>query len=224
MKHPLSTATLLHSNRARALLALAFAVGHFAPWAAHHTAALTLNAHELAIFTNLTPGAGVFWNEWFLLPLLASAVLWSLATAPHSRWLAAAPGLGIASLGLPPYPGILTLLDSPEERLRFGLTLFTLGWVIVNVALGARMTARARAIGAAASCVAATLPLVGYLIVRPFIEALYGSAVGVGWGWWTTALAVVIGIFSHLRAACSDAVPQSMHHFGAHPHEPSGYT
>ncbi|MCX7938644.1 MAG: hypothetical protein N2545_04310, partial [Thermoflexales bacterium] len=37
----------------------------------------------------------------------------------------------------------------------------------------------------------AGVPLVGFLIVRPAIQALYGSVVAIGWGWWLTLLALL---------------------------------
>ncbi len=80
--------------------------GHMLPWAAHKTAALTLSGHELAAFTNFTPGAGVFLNEWFYLPLWASALMLSAAVAASASRLArimgAALAAGVASLGSRP--------------------------------------------------------------------------------------------------------------------------
>ena len=55
------------------LSALVLLMGHLLPWAAHRTAPLTLSANDLGFFTNFTPGAGIFWNEWFYLPVWVAA-------------------------------------------------------------------------------------------------------------------------------------------------------
>ncbi len=182
-------------------IALALSVGHFTPWASHHTAALTLNAHELAVFTNLTPGAGVFLNEWFLLPLLVAAGLWSLSLTPRRRALGVAVGLGVASLGLPGYPQVLTILHSSEERLRLGLALAGFSCVAISSALSTRFGEPARAWFGGMLCLMVVLPLVGYLAIRPCIETLYGSRVGIGWGWWVTALSAITGVVTSLSSA-----------------------
>lgn len=76
---------ILNSSFSILFAALLLLAGHFLPWAAHNTAALTQSAHDLAISTNFTPGAGIFLNEWFLLPLWSSAILFALAGAPTAR-------------------------------------------------------------------------------------------------------------------------------------------
>ncbi|MDW8394850.1 MAG: hypothetical protein RMM31_01245 [Anaerolineae bacterium] len=165
-------------------------VGHFAPWAAHHTAALTLSAHDLAVFTNDTPGAGVFLNEWFLLPLWAAALLIPLNLRQPALGLVV--GLGIAALGLPGYPQILVAFRDPEHQLRF--------FASVGAGLGACLLALKppsggfAAAAGAALCLVAAVPLGGYLVVRPMIEALYGSSVGIGLGWWLTLGSVAAGV------------------------------
>jgi hypothetical protein len=36
------------------------------------------------------------------------------------------------------------------------------------------------------------VPLLGYLSIRPALEALYGGAVGLGLGWWLTLGAILV--------------------------------
>lgn len=177
-------------RRIYAAVGVVLLVGHFAPWAAHHTAALTLSAHDLAVFTNYTPGAGVFLNEWFLLPLWSAALLAPLGLPRSAAGLAL--GLGSATLGLPGYPQILVAFRDPEHQLRF-FTSVAVGLGVCVLALKPLPRASVAALGAAL-CLAAAVPLGGYLVVRPPIEALYGSSVGLGMGWWLTLLGVVIGV------------------------------
>lgn len=166
--------------------------GHWLPWAAHRTAALTLSAHELAVFTNATPGAGIFLNEWFYLPVWVSAVLAALATAMSPRWLTRALGAGsaalIASLGLPAYPQVMTAYSNPDFRLQFFASLAVIGCVIALAVAGRRLLRLNRRFAAAviALAVAAAVPLPGYLAVKPAIEWLYRDALGIGAGWWIT--------------------------------------
>src|SRR5690348_10491761 len=90
------------------IVAVLLFIGHFAPWAAHKTATLTLSANELAVFTHFTPGAGIFLNQWFYLPLWSAALLFALlagmVASRVNRVIAALLCAGIASLGLPGYP------------------------------------------------------------------------------------------------------------------------
>jgi hypothetical protein len=172
--------------------ALLFA-GHFLPWAAHPTSALTRSAHELAVMTNFTPGAGIFWNEWFLLPLWSAALLLALACSSAPWLLRALVGvlaLVIASLGFPTYPQVLTAYANPDYRLQFFLTLAVM-ILIVAVTVAGRRTMGFRPYMALACAVVSAVPLAGYLGIKPFIEDLYRGGVGIGLGWWITLVAVV---------------------------------
>ena len=179
---------ILHSAAAAALL-----LGHLLPWAAHPTAALTRSGHELSISTNFTPGAGVFLNEWFLLPLWASAILIALAAASGKpgagRWVGLGFGLLVASLGLPAYPHVLTAYASPDYRLQFFLTLGAFA-LIGAVAVRGPLRTLLHLCLIVACAIAAAVSLVGYLVVKPFIEALYQGPIGIGAGWWLTLLGV----------------------------------
>ena len=166
-------------------------VGHFAPWAAHFTAALTRSAHELSVSTNFTPGAGVFWNEWFLLPLWSSAVLIALlAGGPPKRWLGLGLSWLVASLGLPAYPHLLTAYAHPDYRLQFFVTLATFGAAFALFALSHLLGAPLRIVVLLTCAAASAVPLAGYFMVKPAIEALYQSAIGIGIGWWLTLAGV----------------------------------
>ncbi|RMG62409.1 MAG: hypothetical protein D6709_11730 [Chloroflexi bacterium] len=178
--------------------ALALLIGHFLPWAAHAVAPLTRSGHDLSISTNFTPGAGIFLNEWFLLPLWSASVLMAL-TIRNVPWpqraLGGAFALLIASLGLPAYPHTLTAYAQPDYRLQFFITLGVFALVIAILLTNALPTP-VHAACSIACAVASTVPLIGYFAVKPSIEALYRSPVGVGAGWWFTlaGTALLFGI------------------------------
>jgi hypothetical protein len=169
-------------------------IGHFAPWAAHRTAALTLSAHELAVFTNYTPFAGVFPNEGFLLPLWAAAML--VAGLGTRRWPALLAALGILLLGLPGYPELRRMLDGqPSEFLPQLVLCAAFGALSIGVWWGAAQQARwAALLLCALTAVLCAVALTGFLVIRgPALENLYKDAVGLGWGWWGT-LAASVGL------------------------------
>lgn len=169
------------------LAILLLAIGHFAPWAAHKTAALTLSAHELAVFTNFTPNAGVFFNEGFLLPLWAAALLCALASvrSARMRWTWLGLAIALAALGLPGYPELRKLaIGQPSDVV--AQALMSIGMMALCAGLGFTRRALSRLVTVVAA-VAATVPLAGFLMIRnDALARLYGDAVGVGWGWWLT--------------------------------------
>jgi hypothetical protein len=187
------------------ILAIACAIlllsGHLLPWAAHTTAALTLSANDLAFFTHFTPGAGIFLNEWFYLPVWVAAVLLAVSGAGLShlnRALLTVLALGVASLGLPRYEQLIKFIRAPTQALResdftlqFVLTFLVMGLVIL---LSVKFTkvlkaGRMRGVVLGLAALICAVPLAGYLSIKPFVAELYGDAVSIGIGWWLTLLA-----------------------------------
>lgn len=182
-------------------------LGHFLPWAAHDTSALTQSGHELAFSTHFTPDAGVFANEWFFVPAWCAALLLACSLTPTlSRWERGLRGLVfggiallIASLGFPPYPQVLTAFRSPDYRVQFFVTLLVMAGVIALLLIPAkRMPPKTHALIVLACGVLSLIPVIGFLAIKPAIEMLYGGAVGLGAGWWltlgTSTLSIVIGV------------------------------
>lgn len=173
-----------------AIAALTLLAGHFAPWAAHKTAALTLSAHELSVFTNFTPNAGVFPNEGFLLPLWGAGLLLALHAQGarglgRAGWLTLA--LGVVALGLPGYPELRKLLTGQGSAF--------LPQTLLTPLIGALVLACARFLKLrlpviAGVCLATGVTLIGYAVIRgSALEALYHDPLGFGWGWWASAIA-----------------------------------
>jgi hypothetical protein len=178
------------------VVTLLLLLGHFAPWAAHKTAALTFSAHELAVLTHTTPGAGIFLNQWFYLPIWVVALLGALLAGRIGWWLnrtiAGLVCVGLASLGLPGYPEVLTAYKVPDFQLQFYISLLVMLAValLTLLRLGQRPALR-RWLVLTLPLVSA-VPLVGYLMVKPAIETLYNDTVGIGLGWWLTLAGVLL--------------------------------
>ena len=171
-------------------------VGHFAPWVAHKTAALTLSAHELAVFTHFTPGAGIFLNQWFDLPIWAVALLGAILAGLIGWWvnrmIAGLVCVGLASLGLPGYPEVLTAYKVPDYQLQFYISLIVMLAVVVLTLSRVGRRPALRAWVAATLPLVSIVPLVGYLMVKPAIETLYNDPLGLGLGWWLTLLGALL--------------------------------
>jgi hypothetical protein len=186
-------------------MALVLLAGHFAPWVAHKTAALTLSAHELAVFTHYTPGAGVFLNQWFYLPLWVAALFGAFLAgglvSRVNRLIAAVGCAVVASLGMPGYPQVLTAFRNPDYQLQFFISIAVIGAIFAVVLWRAspRQRLRLRWILVLALMVAAAVPLGGYLAIKPAVEQLYNERVGIGAGWWLTLIALAPGLLSLLR-------------------------
>jgi hypothetical protein len=171
-------------------------VGHFAPWVAHKTAALTLSAHELAVFTHFTPGAGIFLNQWFDLPIWAVALLGAILAGLIGWWvnrmIAGLVCVGLASLGLPGYPEVLTAYKVPDYQLQFYISLIVMLAVVVLTLSRVGRQPALRVWVAATLPLVSIVPLVGYLMVKPAIETLYNDPLGLGLGWWLTLLGALL--------------------------------
>lgn len=175
-------------------LALLLAGAHFAPWAWHKTAALTQSAHDLAISTHFTPGAGIFANQWFYVPLWVGAAIVALnlpARAALPRIMLTLIALGIAQFGLPEYPKYF------EPQNLFQLIATVLVCAGVTIISFIRISLPMSSWKAITTCFlvgAAAIPLAGYLAIRPAITELYRDFVGIGAGWWLTALACLASL------------------------------
>ncbi len=192
-------------------------VGHFMSWAQHKTAALSLTGHDLGYFTALTPGAGVFLHGWFFLPVCCVAVIIALS---NSRPISLRAGLIlktlaallIASLALPKYPDILRAYRAPPQgavdlRPEFYMGLMTMALVVALTLVAHRLTPRQRTRAYGLALLPVLVPMVGFLMVRPFIIDLYRDAVTLGVGWWitiigfcTAELSIIWRIFWHKNA------------------------
>lgn len=200
-------------NFARGIQHLAFAfailLAHLLPWLGHRTAALTLSGNDLGFFTHFTPGAGIFRNEWFYLPLGAAALQLMLAARTGGRLgriAAFMVGAGVLALMLPRYQFLIALLGAvraqgPTTALRgfeFGLQgmLFAIFMVTLLTLNFGRPLKQAAERGALIIllellCLGLCLvPLIGLLSVRPAIESLYQDTTTLGLGWWLSLLAV----------------------------------
>jgi hypothetical protein len=199
-------------NNEQLLLGLALVlVGHFGPWVAHRTAALTVTGFELAEFAKFFPhvqgGSVPMRRELFYLPFVTALLLLALLAGRSATQrarsrnpflsqsvivpLCAAAVLLIALL---PYSIIdaarqaLTTPASfvPDPQYTGQLVLVIVGVVLMLLAPLARRLPR-RAWGvlvALLALVGAVPPLYQFARLRPLVVALYDSPrpSGLGWG------------------------------------------
>ena len=161
-------------------------VAHFAPWAQHKTAALTQSAHDLAVSTHFTPGAGNFLNQWFYAPVWVAALLLVMAApvrGARARMCAGLVALFIAAFGLPEYPKYFDTGNS----LQFAATALVCAVILLMVLLPAVFQSpKPRSAIQLALLLIAAVPLAGYLSIQPALVELYRDGVGIGSGWWLT--------------------------------------
>jgi hypothetical protein len=202
--------------------AILLLAGHFLPWAAHPTSALTQSGHELAFSTNFTPGAGVFANEWFFVPAWCAALL--LAVSVRSLSLRERAGvralrrivfggiaLVIASLGFPPYPQVLSAFRAPDFQVQFFVTLGVMAGVIALLLTPAKHMPVAMPVILLLACgLLSLVPVLGFLAIKPALETLYGGPVGLGAGWWLTL--IIAGAATGAGALASAKMPRSSRH------------
>lgn len=180
--------SVLHHRFATRAAALFVLLGHFMTWAQHKTAALTLSGHELATFTNATPNAGIFFNEGFLLPLWAAALLFVLRPGAETMragrsWLSLA--LAVAALGFPAYPELRKLMGGQPSDFMWQLPASLA--VMALAVFVQRATPRTHTALTALAGVAALVAVAGFVAIRgPALETLYHDPVVVGFGVWMT--------------------------------------
>jgi hypothetical protein len=205
---PLRYHLLQAQQTARLVCAVGLLIGHFLPWAQHKAAALTLHGHDLAIFTNFTPGAGIFLNEWFYCAVWVSGVLWSLSFAKRRSIFLSIIGLWFAfvitSLGFPTYPEILNAYSAPavggvDYRLQFYATVIFMGlnigiFFIARKFDGQGWFNRWLSVGLIVLWLLSIVPIVGFIAVKPFIQTLYNDIVTFGSGWWLSLSISLFGL------------------------------
>ena len=167
-------------------------VGYFGPWIAHGTAALTLSGVDMGEFVKFLPqvldGSLSVMRELFYLPpfaVVASVALMIGSRVLRYPWsfrvlilLAAVP----VSLQLLPPAWSLGALSSPEFRLQ--TIALVVSWALLASfwVLGRLPPWLAGTLTAALSLSALVLSGWQYLLVKPAIDLVYGTAPGIGWG------------------------------------------
>lgn len=177
------------------------AIGYYGPWIAHRTAALSLSGVDMGEFVKFLPGAAnsspAAWRQLFYLPSLAVVIGVALLIASRVlaypwpvRFLALVGAVPLSLQLLPPAWSPASLL-TPEFRLQ-ALAL-ALCWLLLAVHwLFARLPAWATSLPAALLALAATaLPAWQMIQVKPAIDAVYGQAPPIGWGFYLCLLGLL---------------------------------
>lgn len=168
------------------------AIGYYGPWIAHATAALTLSGADMAEFVKFLPavqdGTLAVARQLFYLPPVAVVV--GVALLITSRrlaysWALRLPALALCvplSLQLLPPAWSPASLVTPEFRLQ--VLALGLCWLLLagSWLLGRLPTWLSGPLTVALALAAGALPAWQMLLVKPHIDAVYGTAPALGWG------------------------------------------
>ena len=182
-------------KRGLILAGVALAIlGFYGPWitSARGLAALTHNALDLAEFSKFINRAGFasIAREWFLVPIVAAALvlaLWSNPPGKLSRVLCTLLTLAAAIFSLvplPPYPFLLMAYSSAEDRLSFWLSVAGVLGVALIFVFGPRIAGKWRGAMFVALALVGAVPSAWEFFTRalPAISTVYGSLAVVSWG------------------------------------------
>ena len=156
-------------KRSLTLVGVALAIlGWYAPWvtSTRQLAALTYNALDLTEFCKFILRAGIadITREWFLVPLIAAALVLALWASQPARlsagWRYALTGLAaiFSLIPIPPYPYAFKAYASPEDRGSFWLSVAGLIVVGIVFVFGWRLTGRWRSAAFIALALIGALP------------------------------------------------------------------
>lgn len=205
----------------RALLPLAWALaatGYYGPWIGHGTAALTLSGADMAEFVKFLPGVldgslDVIRQLYYLPPLAVVVSIAFLIAAERLayprpfRVLALLLSLPLSLQLLPPAWSPASLV-SPEFRLQ----TIALGvcWLLLAASwlLGRLPAWFSGLVTAGLALAAAALPAWQLWVAKPAIDAVYGSAPSLGWGFFLClaglAIVALVGTVLVLQARQAD--------------------
>jgi hypothetical protein len=194
-------------SRRAALAGLLLAlVGVWGAWVPHRAAALVLSGWDLAEFVKFLPGTSMT-REVFYLPVWCIGIALALIAAqPRTKAVLRVPVIALALALmvalLPPYPYIWNGYQHGEFRWRFVLGVSGLLFVMGSLFSPRLLKDNGRSWALLTGALLAGLALLGalpslrqFLQVRGTIEALYGAA--LGWGWGLTAFLsgwIVVGV------------------------------
>lgn len=186
------------------------AIGYYGPWIDHATAALTLSGGDMAEFVKflsaVQDGTVAILRQLFYLPPVAVVIGVAFLIASRRlvypwpfRLLALALCVPLSLQLLPPAWSPASLF-TPEFRLQavaLGVTwlLLAASWL-----LGRLPAWFSGSLTAVLALGAGLLPAWQLLLVKPHIDAVYGSARALGWGFFLclTGLAIIILVGSLL--------------------------
>lgn len=193
-------------------------VGYYGAWMAHPTSALTLSGADMAEFVKFLPavldGTLPVVRQLFYLPPLAVCV--TIAFLIGSRRLALpghVQGAGLilavpVSLQLLPPAWSFASLRSPEFLPQ---TLALIGcWTLLALfwLLGRLPLLWSGLIATAVSLLSLALCAWQMALVKPAIDAVYGTAPGIGWGFWLCVVGLALLSLAGLALAAPKRGPK----------------
>jgi len=194
------------------------AIGYYGPWIDHTTAALTLSGADMAEFVKFLPavqdGTLEIIRQLFYLPSLAVTVgvafliaSGRLAYSWPVRILALVLCLPLSVQLLPP-AWSATRLVTPEFRLQ--AVALGLCWLLLAASwlLGRLPSWLSGPLTASLALAAGLLPAWQLLLAKPAIDAVYGTAPHLGWGFFLClaglAIMTLVGVLLVLQSRRGD--------------------
>ena len=180
-------------------------MGYCGTWVKHSTAALTMNAYDLADWITFLPSLGEgspFVGRLHFLGSLALIIVLTTAWAVGSqrrRWALVLSALGLLMM-LPGYPFILWYRTDLQVQAQIGLWVATLGIsLLVGWLRDISWVPALHALAAASGVFLSTWSIIAVLSV---ISEFYGQTVPIGWGWF----AMNAGLLSVLVVSCIQCI------------------
>ena len=202
------TETVIYLKSGSIMLALGLLIAGFAaafaPWVWRPPVALQLTGPGLAEFVKFLPQVrtGQLQGErlFFLLPLMV--VIISLPLFSGSRqlylpgWLRWTMRLSVLPLALATLSPVWTpgILLAAEFRLQTVMVGLALGLTLISPLLGGIPLRILGWLFVAAGLAALVLPYWQFSLVQAQIQEAYHEPVSLGWGWWLTALGMVVSM------------------------------
>jgi hypothetical protein len=185
------------------LLMTGFAAA-FAPWLWRPPVALQLTGPGLAEFVKFLPqvrgGQLQVERLFFLLPLMLVVVTLPLFAGSRQLylpgWLRWTMRLSVLPLALATLSPVWTpaILLAAEFRLQTILAGLALGLALISPLVGGIPLRILGWLFVAAGLAALVLPYWQFSLVQAQIQEAYHEPVSLGWGWWLTALGIVVSM------------------------------
>lgn len=177
-------------------------IGYYGEWIAHPTSALTLSGPDMAEFVKFLPAVmdgslSVIRQLFYLPPLVVSVTVALLIGSPrltvpaYARAVALILAIPVSLQMLPPAWSVASLRSPefmPQTLALIGSwILLALFWLVGRVPL-----LWSGLVVAALGLVSLALCAWHIALIKPAINAVYGMAPGIGWGFWVSMVGLMV--------------------------------
>ena len=181
--------------------------GYFGAWIWHGAAGLVVTGVDLAEYVKFLPpvraGQITLLREAFYVPLAAGSLIAGLAASRRVlplwlRWLAGLSAIALALAMLPPAwsPGVLT---QPEFRLQFFVMAACIATLLLLPVTRLLPDAIVLMVVGLLALISAIWPAYSFLPLQQPTQALYGSSLRPGWGFWVSTFGFLTTAFLSIQ-------------------------